>query len=125
MDERQRKKDYKLFLWTFLIALTFGLILGLIVGAHSGTNLIINIFISTIFALVSAGFLTIIYSVIYSGARRGQQIRNIIDAKDKEIKQRRKIVGIEKNPMTILKERYAKGEISKEQYDEMKSDLID
>jgi len=27
--------------------------------------------------------------------------------------------------MTILKERYAKGEISKEQYDEMKSDLID
>lgn len=116
MDEHGAKV-FQVFLWTLLIVGVVVFILGVSFGAHAGIAFFISIFISSIIALFVA--------MIYGASRRGQQIGNIIEAKNTEIKQRRKLVGIEKSPIEILKERYAKGELSKEQYDNMKIDLMD
>jgi len=114
MDEHG-EKVLKVYLVTLLIVWLLIFFIGLSSGARAGIALVLSLFIASIVAIIVA--------IIYGAARRGQQIGNIIEEKHKEIKKKKEMIKDENEPMQILKKRYAKGEITKDQYIEMGRDL--
>lgn len=113
--DEQSKKVSKVFIWTFIIVEVIFVLLAL---PYAGEKPFLGFGSAGGFVLVAVFSLGVAFFValIYGAARRGMQIGDILEAKHKEIRSNG-------NALDILKERYAKGEISKKEYEEMKKEL--
>ncbi len=109
------KKVGKVFIYSFITLELFFIILTLVYGGTSMGGYVLE----TIFVF----FFSLVISALYGGARRGMQIGEIIEAKHKEITKEESEK--ESEYLEILKQRYAKGEITKRQFKEMKKDIAE
>ena len=84
---------------------------GMIGGHFGGGGIIGMILCFLLFALIIAAIITFIVKLASKGGHYHGQCHNYYHGENKS------------GALDILKERYAKGEITKEQYDNMKKDL--